>query len=122
MSTRKKTQYEEPVSVETVVEEAADQPEQAEQAADQPVEEAQNTGPLIYCGPSLPGGLLRQHTVYRNGLPKYLEEHFKKCPALRQLFVPVEELSATTQAVQTAGSAESIYYAEVLKHFSGGVK
>jgi hypothetical protein len=118
MSTRKKTQYEEPVSVETVVEEAADQPEQV----DQPVEEVQNTGPLIYCGPSLPGGLLRQHTVYRNGLPNHLEEHFKKCPALRQLFVPVEKLSAVMQALQIAATPESIFYTEVQKHFSGGVK
>ncbi|QQE75719.1 hypothetical protein KDJ56_07210 [Brevibacillus composti] len=78
--------------------------------------------PLIYCGPTLPGGLLRQHTVYRNGLPKHLDKYFEECPALRQLFVPVNQLSATIQAVATAGSAESVFYAEVQKHFNGGVR
>jgi len=78
--------------------------------------------PLIYCGPTLPGGLLRQHTVYRNGLPKHLVAHFEECPSLQQLFVPVDQLSAITKAVETAGTAESIFYAEVQKHFNGGVK
>ncbi|MFY0545455.1 hypothetical protein [Brevibacillus sp. H7] len=83
---------------------------------------AEQAGSLIYCGPNLPNGLLNQFTVYRGGLPKHLEQKFEDCPAAKQLFVPVESLSETLQAINTAGSAESVWYNEVKKHFYGGVK
>lgn len=76
--------------------------------------------PLIYCGPNLPKGILSQFTVYRGGLPKHLEPHFGKCPALKRLFVPVEDLNKTLQAIQKPGTAESVWYKQVLEY--GGAK
>lgn len=77
---------------------------------------------LIYCGPSLPRGILNQFTVYRGGLPKHLDKHFEGCPALKRLFVPVGNLTQTMQAIQKQGSAESVWAAQVLEHFKGGAK
>lgn len=89
-----------------------------EQAAEQP---KQTTGEqLIYCGPALPNGLLSRFVVFRDGLPKHLEEHFKKCPALEKCFVPVQALGETLKAQAVKGSAEHALYQAVKNHFGGG--
>jgi hypothetical protein len=79
-------------------------------------------GPLIYCGPSLPRGILYQYHVSRGGLPKHLEPHFEKCPAIKRLFVPVESLNETVQAVKKSGTAESVWFKQVLEYIQGGAK
>jgi hypothetical protein len=77
---------------------------------------------LIYCGPNLPRGILSQFTVFRGGLPKHLEAHFEQCPALKHLFVPVEDLNKTLQAIQKPGTAENVWFKQVLDQFKGGAK
>lgn len=77
---------------------------------------------LIYCGPSLPRGILNQFTVYRGGLPKHLEPHFEKCPAIKRLFVPVENLNETLRAVKKPGTAESVWFRQALEYIQGGAK
>lgn len=78
--------------------------------------------PRIYCGPSLPNGLMARFTVYRGGLPPHLNEQFESCPALKQLIVPVEKLAETVAAINTTGSAESTWHKEIQAHFNGGVR
>lgn len=77
---------------------------------------------VIYCGPALPNGLLARFSVFRNGLPKHLDEHIEKCPALAKCFVPVQSLSATLKAQSAKGSAEHALFQEVSAHFRGGVQ
>lgn len=78
---------------------------------------------LIYCGPSLPGGMLQQHTIYKGDISKHLDAAIEKCPAIRSLFVPVAKLAAVTTAIQSAGALENLRYREVQKFIQeGGLK
>jgi hypothetical protein len=99
--------------------EMQEQPKEQEQteSKEQPKLKAQ-----IYCGPQLPQGLLNSYTVYQNELPKHLEGHFEKCPAIKRLFVPVEKFTTVQQAIQTPGTAESVWYGQVLEYIKGGDK
>jgi len=74
---------------------------------------------LIYCGPSLPGGLLNKYTVYQNGLPAHLEEQLKECPSIKRLFVPVSIFPEVEMKIATAGSAENVWYQEILSYIQG---
>jgi hypothetical protein len=78
--------------------------------------------PLIYCGPTLPRGILNQHTVYRGGLPRHLGRHFEACPSIKRLFVSAENMAKTMQAIKRQGSAESVWFEQVLDYFRGGAK
>lgn len=60
---------------------------------------------LIYVGPSLPGGFLAQHTVFRDGLPKYLEDIRKNNPQLDVLIVPVSQLLDAQEQLGCKGTA-----------------
>lgn len=61
---------------------------------------------LIYVGPNLK--TLQKYSVFQNGLPAYVDEHIEKCPAIRGLLVPVDQLAAAEQAVKEIGSKEAI--------------
>ncbi|WP_025847606.1 hypothetical protein [Paenibacillus ehimensis] len=74
----------------------------------------------IYCGPNQ-RGLLNQYTVYRGGLPQHLEPHFEKCPGLKRLIVPIEQFPQTEEAVKQPGTAENVWYQQVLE-YDGGAK
>lgn len=84
--------------------------------------EQKKPSPLVYCGPNLPRGILSQFTTYRGNLPKHLEEHFEKCPALARLFVPPESLSSTLDSIKKPGTAESVWFSQVREYFQGGAK
>ena len=49
------------------------------------------TGPVVYCGPTIPGKAY-QYTTYNNGLPETLEAEIKEKPFLAGLVVPLEKL------------------------------
>lgn len=75
---------------------------------------------FIYCGPSLPGGLLQKHTIYKGGIPVHLDDAIGKCPAIKSLFVPYARLQAVTVAVQSTGSLENLRYREIQKFIQEG--
>lgn len=75
---------------------------------------------LVYCGPTLPRGILLQYTTYRGGLPKFVQAHVEKCPAIGRLFVAPNKLDVTRRAAAKAGTAESVWYKEILKYIQGG--
>ncbi len=77
-------------------------------------------GPVIYCGPTLPGGVLMQFAVYQ-GMPAYLQATIKACPAIQRLIVPVEKLNVTLARMQEKGSAEHTWAAEITAYIQGGV-
>ena len=51
----------------------------------------QAAGPVVYCGPTVPGVAV-QYTVYTNGTPTALAEAIKKKPILGGLVVPLDKL------------------------------
>ncbi|SDD89670.1 hypothetical protein [Sporomusa acidovorans] len=78
---------------------------------------------FIYCGPSLPGGLLQQYTIYKGGIPVHLSDAIEKCPAIKALFVAPAKLQAVTAAIQSAGTLENLRYKEIQKFLQeGGLK
>lgn len=71
---------------------------------------------VAYVGPTLRRGLLRSGTVFLDGeFPKPIEDMRAKSPALRGLFVPVEELSAARQRVQIKGDLLNAFVARLNK-------
>ncbi len=51
----------------------------------------QATGPVVYCGPTIPGVAV-QYTTYTNGTPAALAEAIKEKPVLGGLVVPLDQL------------------------------
>lgn len=51
----------------------------------------QATGPVVYCGPTIPGVAV-QYTTYTNGTPTALAEAVKEKPVLGGLVVPLDKL------------------------------
>lgn len=51
----------------------------------------QATGPVVYCGPTIPGVAV-QYTTYTNGTPAALAEAIKEKPVLGGLVVPLDKL------------------------------
>ena len=49
------------------------------------------TGPVVYCGPTIPGVAV-QYTTYTTGTPAALAEAIKEKPVLGGLVVPLDQL------------------------------
>ena len=47
---------------------------------------------FMYVGPNVPGGRLFTGSLYRDALPKHLDEDFEKLPEMKKLFVNVCDL------------------------------
>jgi len=118
VTAKKKTMEEQPAAVEQETEIATTEEQAGEQESNKV--ESPNKDTLIYCGPSLPNGLLSRFVVFRGGLPTHLDKYLTACPALTKLFVPLEAFADTQKALETVGSAESYLFEEVKKHFYGG--
>lgn len=79
------------------------------------LEEVKRVAPLIYVGPNLPGGLLLQSTVFRGGIPVYLQPLLKEQPDVAALIVPVDEMSGVQERIVQTGTAEFVAYQAILK-------
>ena len=51
----------------------------------------QAAGPVVYCGPTIPGVAV-QYTTYTNGTPTALAEAIKEKPVLGSLVIPLDQL------------------------------
>ena len=56
-----------------------------------PQKTTQAVGPVVYCGPTIPGVAV-QYTTYTNGTPTALAEAVKEKPVLGGLVVPLDQL------------------------------
>jgi hypothetical protein len=77
----------------------------------------QGPGPVIYIGPNLPGGRMSAFTVYKNGLPAYVEQLKTETPEIGRLIVPVRNLAQARQRLARHG-AEAKAYQAVAKKFN----
>jgi hypothetical protein len=68
----------------------------------------------IYLGPNLPGGRLLQSTVFRAGIPAYLQPLFTEKPDVAELTVPVEGIAEVQERIVQAGTAEYAAYQRLL--------
>ncbi len=76
---------------------------------------------LIYIGPHLPGGRLSTSFISLGGFPIYLEDIAESLPAIKDLFVPVAELSHAKKALNETGSIQQIAYSAVTEAIKGGI-
>lgn len=77
----------------------------------------QGTGPVIYIGPNLPGGTMSAFTVYKNGLPAYVEQIKTETPEIGRLIVPIKDLPAARKRLARHGVEANAYQA-VAKKFN----
>lgn len=70
------------------------------------------TRPQVYCGPTV-RGVVKQYTVYCDGIPAALEAFIEAHPAARALLVSVERFAETRKRMETAGTAEAILYQKI---------
>ncbi len=57
----------------------------------------------MYIGPSVPG-VVKRGTVFLDRLPEELVDVTKKMPGIKNLVVPIEEITKATQALKEPGS------------------
>lgn len=76
--------------------------------------EAEPKGPLIYLGPNLPGGRLLQSTVFRGGIPIYLQSLLDEKPDVAALIVPVDEIKGVEARIVQKGTSEYMAYQALL--------
>ena len=101
------------------VQEAQEAPEEGEageniQEAEKP-QEAQET--LVYVGPSLPRGLLKQNSIFvgtREQVEKSLEEVINKYPMAGKMLVPVSKLAEAKVKIASKGNILYKYYADIV--------
>lgn len=68
---------------------------------------------VIYVGPT--SKQIQKYTVFRADPPEHVKKFQEACPAIKQLFVPVEQLAEAENRLADKTSAESIFYAEAEK-------
>lgn len=74
----------------------------------------------VYVGTSLP--MLAQFTVLKNGIPAYLNEEIKKCQAIKELIVPIEQLNEAYKKLQKKGTREYLLNTKIIQYIKGGRK
>lgn len=74
----------------------------------------------MYIGPTVPG-VVKRGTVFLDRLPEELVDVTKKMPGIKNLVVPIEEITKATQALKEPGSVEYVSYNKVLSYRKGGI-
>lgn len=70
---------------------------------------------VVYVGPTITGVAARNQ-IFNNGLPDGLKEAIEKEPAIASLIVPISELAAANQSINTKTGATYVFYSRVLKN------
>jgi hypothetical protein len=73
------------------------------------------TNSLIYLGPNLPGGRLLQSTVFREGIPAYLEPLLIERPEVKDLIIPLNEMIIAQKLILQTGTAQYVAYQALMK-------
>lgn len=97
------------------------------QAAEKPQEvpqEAAEQVTLVYVGPSLPKGRLKQNSIFvgtRQEIEKELETVVESFPLVKNMLVPVSELAEAKNKVKSSGNVLHKYYADMVSLISATV-
>ena len=64
---------------------------------------------VVYIGPTIKGKL-KKDTVFATGIPRIGKEVIEKNPAMKALFVPLDNVAEAKKQVETENSALNIMY------------
>lgn len=115
-STEKAQQAAEAAEVKNTTQ-AAEKPQEAPQEAAEQVT-------LVYVGPSLPKGRLKQNSIFvgtRQEIEKELETVLESFPLVKNMLVPVSKLAEAKNKVKSSGSVLHKYYADMVSLISATV-
>lgn len=70
---------------------------------------------VVYVGPTVTG-VATHNQIFNNGLPDGLKAAIEKEPAIASLIVPISELAAANQSINTKTGATYVFYSRVLKN------
>lgn len=82
-----------------------------------PKKASAKAGVFIYVGPT--SKKLTRYASFTNGLPTHMDEHFKGCPVLSKLFIPVEQFTVFEQQLADSSSVESMLFKKAQDYFEG---
>lgn len=68
----------------------------------------------IYLGPTVPG-LIKQNVIFKDKLPKNIEERAKEDKSFARLLIPMDEAVNAKKELKVTGSALAVSYDEVCK-------
>ncbi|MEI2466654.1 hypothetical protein [Niallia taxi] len=74
---------------------------------------------IIYCGPSLRRNVLQRYAIFTSDVPKHVEDHLEKCPAIKNLMIPVSQLGECEANIATPGTVEQVMYATIEEYVRG---
>ena len=92
-------------------------------AAEKPQEAAEQVT-LVYVGPSLPKGRLKQNSIFvgtRQEIEKELETVLESFPLVKNMLVPVSKLAEAKNKVKSSSSVLHKYYADMVSLISAAV-
>ena len=72
----------------------------------------------MYIGPAIPG-VVKQGMVFLGDLPKELTDFAEKIPEIKNLVVPIEDITKKSQALREQGSVECVSYNKILDYLEG---
>jgi len=96
---------------------------EAEKPQEAPQEAAEQVT-LVYVGPSLPKGRLKQNSIFvgtRQEIEKELETVLESFPLVKNMLVPVSKLAEAKNKVKSSGSVLHKYYADMVSLISAAV-
>lgn len=70
---------------------------------------------LIYTGPNVLALALERFKLFRGGLPFFVRRAIEKIPEIEKLIVPISELEATREKINSPGSNEARLFSAIQK-------
>ena len=95
----------------------APEKEEAGENTQEPEKPQEGRETLVYVGPSLPRGMLKQNSIFvgtRDEVEKSLEEAMKKYPMAKNMLVPVSKLAEAKVKIASKGNILHKYYADIV--------
>lgn len=74
---------------------------------------------VVYCAPTIPG-VVRQYTVFNNGLPAPVQAAIKNNPILGALVLPLDQMAAAMQQIRDKNGEIYNLYKIAQKKLNGG--
>lgn len=74
---------------------------------------------LVYCGPNINNGEIKQYSTFQYPFPKFVEKHMENA-AVKNLFVNPSELAKVRKNIDTPGTLEHQLYINALEYVQGG--
>lgn len=76
--------------------------------------------PTMYVGPTI-AGLLPTSTIFQEGkLPDYVVSKIEECPSIKELILPISEVSKARNEIDFNKGAISIFYHKVQNYIKTG--